>query len=151
VIRNRNDAGAFDAYRQGVQVGGPAQVGEPFNVGMWWPRHAVTLVSATAVLGTGSAAAATAVTVCQRAPGAGVGGAETGRLSALCSAIRPVRGARLPASADQVLGREEYLVVTVVPLGLGDIDLRGVQVSFETGGRRGSQHTGIEAEIRVTV
>jgi len=40
------------------------------------------------------------------------------------------------------LGDDSYLFITIVPLQVGSIEIRGVRIGFDEGVRRGSQHTG---------
>lgn len=121
--------------RPGSGSFGPAEVGERLTIGLLHPPlPAITIRSARVITTKGSAAAATAVSVCRSVQpddpkGVGVGFWQ-GDVSEFCSELVPVDGVDLAT-----LAPGDSIVTTVVPLGTGHVGLEAVEISYERGGR----------------
>lgn len=152
-LRQGEDATGSDLFARysGVVTGfdRPGQRGERYTFGFAeGPLPDVRMTSARVLLADGSVAAATTVSICRVAPSPGdqvvATSAAVGDLSAWCSEVLPVDGRDLGR-----LGKEDTLVVTVVPLVDGHVQVSGFHLAYENGGRMATEQ--IPADIRVGV
>ena len=124
---------AFREHAFSVSMTGPSSVGRPMNFGLGTDVPDVAVVEARVILAEGSAAAATSLSVCRPRGSFGVG-AVAGSLDRYCSDLLPIDGLDLAEE-----GPRSGIVLTVVPLEPGTVTVRGIDITYDQGGRRATQ------------
>lgn len=125
----------------------PGEQGERYMFGLNdGPLPDVTMTAARTILSEDSVAAAITLSVCRANPGQGDGssgvGVGVGDLSEYCSEVIPVEGQNLG-----LLGQNDSLVATVVPLVDGSIHVTGFDLAYDKDGRGVTEH--VAADFRV--
>lgn len=137
---------AFPAYGNEVSYQRALPAGRGMAVGMLGmvrpPDVVIDRVSAR--VAEGSAPVAVDAVVCvHRTRGSGVGLVLLGELSEFCSQVLPIAGRNLAA-----FPRGADIVLSVVPLAPGHVTIRGIDISYRQGVRRGTDVTGIRFRYR---
>jgi hypothetical protein len=135
------NAGAIGGYT------GPGEPGERYSFGITFqPLPDVTMRSGTVQTSPGSAAAATAISICRWNPDqpkdTGPIGAGIGDLAEFCTRLDPVAGRDLGE-----LDPKDYLVLTVVPLEQGVVRVTGFELAYEQDGRSGNERFDTQIQV----
>lgn len=122
-----------------------AQVGAVYTAGLTTrDLPSVSLVSARPLTTDGSAPAAMGLSYCTLKPGGYRIGAAIGELSEFCSEVASISGLDLA----EVRRHRAILVLTVRPLAAGRVQVRGVDVTYRSGGETRTERIGPNVEIR---
>jgi hypothetical protein len=138
--------------RSGPEAFLVGKVGEPQTAGMTFPRngHRTGTVHVIAVVPDvvhNTATATFTVDVCTLDPRARVGGIilqSQHDTTTICRSRTPAQGADLHLGP----GLPDQIVVTITPSRSGLVSLRGVHLTYTYGWKRGTQNTGLWAQIR---
>ena len=150
-IRKVSEPNAFANYSgANSSVGVPGEPGERYMFGLnYGPLPDVTMTAAHTILSEDSVAAATTLSICRAKADEGNGvsgvGVVSGDLSEWCSEVLPVEGQDLG-----LLGRNDSLVVTVVPLVDGNIHVTGFDLSYNKDGRNVTEHVTVDFRVEPT-
>lgn len=126
---------------------GPAKVGERYEFGITYGQLPdVTMRSTEVFVADGSVAAATTISLCRAHPGAdpkssGIG-AWSGDVTEFCADLQSVDGLDLGDA-----GPADTLILTVVPLEAGQVHVTGFELSYDQGGRRGTEQVDVDLKV----
>lgn len=133
---------------QGSELGGPVAVGEVFLAGVFaYPAEGdVVLRDAVPRVRTNTADAEVRVHFCV-APVIGMPiGSMRMAAEQQCGELPPLEGQRLARPTPE--NRLAHLVLEIVPRQAGEVAVEGLDVSYSSGLRRGTQASGITVKVR---
>jgi len=123
-------------------------VGVPANASLTFPGapngvEDVTIEHITANVAKNTSASTITFSVCTEDPTYGVVGANRGRLTRVCAAVRPATEVRL--------GPDDYILVTATATKVGVLDMPSFNFTYRYGPGRLFQHGTEQTGIRITV